>query len=85
MAHFLEPISDEDDPFDLKDVQLRPTPDLPDYVLGAIQWLGFIAQPGYYLYTTTTSGATDHIPVEFLNNNWYFINQSDDSELTYTC
>jgi hypothetical protein len=85
MAHFLKPVSEEDDPFDLKDVQLRPTPDLPDYVLGAVQWLGFVAYPGYYLYTTTTSGAQDHVPVEFLNNNWYFINQSDDGELTYTC
>src|SRR5437588_6302742 len=85
MAHFLELISDEDDPFNLKDVQLRPTPDLPDHVLGAVQWLGFVAHPGYYLYTTTTSGATDHVPVEFLDNNWYFINQSDNGELTYTC
>src|SRR5437879_6510719 len=85
MAHFLEPVCDEDDPFDLKDIQLRPTPDLSDHVLGAVQSLGFVAHPGYYLYTTTTSGATDHVPVEFLNNNWYFINRSDDGELTYTC
>jgi hypothetical protein len=74
MAHFLEPISDEDDPFNLKDIQLRPTSDLLDHVLGAVQWLGFIAHPGYYLYIITTSGATDHVSVEFLNNNWYFIN-----------
>jgi hypothetical protein len=57
MAHFLEPVSDKDDPFNLKDIQLRPTPDLPDHVLGAVQWLGFIAYPGYYLYITTTSEA----------------------------
>jgi hypothetical protein len=74
MAHFLEPVSDEDNPFDLKDIQLRPTPDLPDHILHAVQWLGFVAHPGYYLYTTTTSGAQDHVSVEFLNNHWYFIN-----------
>jgi hypothetical protein len=83
IAQLLEPFTDKDSPYTLKDIQIRETPDLPDHVLGAVQWLGFVTHPGYYLYTTTTTGATDHVPVEFIENNWYFITRSDDREDTY--
>ena len=83
MAQLLEPFTDEDSPYILKDIRVRETPDLPDHVLGTVQWLGFVTHPGYYLYTTTTTGATDHVPVEFIENNWYFIPRSDDREDTY--
>ena len=74
-----------DDPFDLLDVQLREQPDLPDHILGAVQWLGFVAHLGYYLYATTSTGTEDHLPVEFIENNWYFITRSSDEEDTYIC
>jgi hypothetical protein len=65
----LELFTNEDSPYTLKDVQVREISDLSDHILGAVQWLGFVTHPGYYLYTTTTIGATDHILVEFIENN----------------
>ena len=77
--------SDQDDQLDLKEVVLRQEPDLPDHVLGAVQWLEFVAQPGYYLYAETPSGVEDHLPVEFIDNSWFFITRSDDDGYNYIC
>jgi hypothetical protein len=74
----LELFTDEDSPFTLKDIQTRESPDLLDHVLGAVQWLGFVQDPGYYLYTTTTSGVQDYLPVKFVENHWYFLTRLED-------
>ena len=64
----IEPFTD--DLLELLEVRTRESPDLPDHVLGTVQWLGFVAYPGYYLYaTSSTTGAEDHLPVEFIENN----------------
>ena len=82
----LEPFLDDETVFTLKVVQLRQTPDLPDHVLGAVQWLGFVHYPGYYLYTSNNPDRPeDHLPVEFIENNWCFITRLQSNEVTYTC
>ena len=44
MAHFLELLSDTDNLYHFVEVQLRSQPDLPEHVLGQVQWLNFNSQ-----------------------------------------
>ena len=52
------------------EVQLRPQPDLPEHVLGQVQWLSFSEYPGYYLWSPENQ---TNRPVEFIENYWYYI------------
>ena len=53
MAQLIDLFLDNNTDWTFKEVQLRQSPDLPDHVLGAVQWLGFVQYPGYYLYIST--------------------------------
>ena len=79
MAHFLEPLSDTDNLYHFVEVQLRSQPDLPEHILGQVQWLNFSEFPGYYLWNKTTKINT---PVEFLENHWYFIERINEDIYT---
>ena len=85
----LEPFLDTDTDWTFKEVRLRQNPDLPDHVLGAVQWLGFVQYPGYYLYASTDPNdpdqPLDHLPVEFIENHWYFISRIGKDNDTYIC
>ena len=41
MAHFIELLSDTDNLYHFVEVQLRSQLDLPEHVLGQVQWLNF--------------------------------------------
>ena len=68
MAQLLEPLPDPTHQSRLVKVQLRSQPDLPDHILGQVQWLSFSEHLGYYLWNENTN-----YPVEFLENYWYYI------------
>ena len=74
MAQLLEPLPDPIHRSRLVKVQLKSQPDLPDHVLGQIQWLSFSEYPGYHLWNKRTN---TNNPVEFLENYWYFIYRYD--------
>ena len=74
MAQLLEPLPDPTHRSRLAKVQLRSQPDLPDHVLGQIQWLSFSEYPGYHLWNETTN---TNYPVEFIENYWYYIYRYD--------
>jgi len=74
MAHLVEPLPDPIYQCRFVEVQLRQSPDLPEHVLGQIQWLSFSEYPGYYLWDP--EGQTNN-PVEFIENYWYYIYRYD--------
>ena len=78
----LEPLPDPLYQYQFIEVQLRSQPDLPDHILGQIQWLSFSEYPGYYLWNPENQ---TNRPVEFLEDYWYYIYRYEgDSYISHT-
>jgi hypothetical protein len=50
----------------LTPIAKRKQPDLPEYILGHVEWIA-TTEPGYYIYNEEDETFE---PVEFIDNSW---------------
>jgi hypothetical protein len=66
MALLLHLFKDSDPQDILIQVRKRKQLDLPEYILGHVEWIA-TTEPGYYI---CDEGLNKFEPVEFIDNNW---------------
>jgi len=80
MAELLQPLPDPELRYRFVEIKLRSQPDLPEHLLGQIQWLNFSEYPGYYIWDNERN---TNLPVEFIQNHWYYVTRFEDKGDSY--
>jgi hypothetical protein len=78
MALFLRPFRDTDLEDNLTPIRRRKQPDLPEHILGHVEWIA-TTDPGYYIYIPEDETFE---PVEFIDNSWWTIYKEGDFYFT---